>query len=265
MSQIPYDHRTKAGNRGDLLKHFILFSALKDIKRISASFRYLDVHAGYPCYHLQGTGAWQPGVGQFVDNYASTPVPQSRLNDFYDRLTDSSGRLKTEYPGSTTLVTEILRKCFPKRYEVFLCDTNPDVCAELMQFNRNNPNVHVFNRNGYQLAYELAPVDLIFIDPPNIDAQLDDYRQLIESCVDRQHPFIAWNALHGNPDTSGPSANCVQIRTLSQHWQIPLLEVRWENWHTRMCGCQMLLYLANGESLKQEGQHLARLMGWHSV
>ncbi len=259
---ISYDHRTKAGNQGDLLKHFILFSALNDIKRISSSIRYLDVHAGYPCYHLHGTGAWQQGIGRFVDSFSSAPVPQSRLNDFFNLLTDNSGHLKTEYSGSTTLVSQILSERFPERYAAFLCDTNPDICAELIQFNRNNSNIQVFNQNGYPLAEKLIPVDLIFIDPPDIEAQLHDYRHLVEYCLDRRQPFIAWNALHGNPDGSGPSKNCAQIQSLSQCRQIPLLEVRWKNWQTRMCGCQMLLYLENGKSLKQEGRLLARLMDW---
>lgn len=213
---------------------------------------------------MQTSGNWKQGIGQFINRYSATSSSDTDFDDFYHLLTDVSGHMKFEYPGSTTLVTRLLGECCPDGYTAFLCDTNTDICKALIHFNRNNPHVQVFNENGYARARTVMPLDLIFIDPPDVDEQLDDYLGLIEYCVSREQAFISWNSLHGNPDHSGPSHSSTLITSFALRNQIPLFEASWQDWTPRMCGCQMLLHVPNGDSLKQSARQLARLMNWPS-
>jgi len=63
---MPYDHSTKIGNQGDVVKHAVLYSSivskLQDAREDS-TFRYAESHCGRAAYILPNGGAWDDGIG----------------------------------------------------------------------------------------------------------------------------------------------------------------------------------------------------------
>jgi 23S rRNA (adenine2030-N6)-methyltransferase len=64
-----YNHGDKAGNAGDVWKHFILLAVIEAMlknprrSRKSPPFVYVDTHAATGIYSLRPSGPWQRGVG----------------------------------------------------------------------------------------------------------------------------------------------------------------------------------------------------------
>ena len=61
--KVSYDHAKKVGNKGDVWKHFILLTVLRQLieerENRSDRFRYFESHAGQGVYHLKQQGEWK--------------------------------------------------------------------------------------------------------------------------------------------------------------------------------------------------------------
>ncbi len=258
---MEYDHSTKAGNQGDLIKHFALVqSVVRMAPSANAPFHYVETHAGRHHYIVDdSSSSWQRGAGAFIQCYRAQPNSSPELDALYTRL--SSG---DDYPGSSLVVFEQLQQMgVEPRFTLF--DTDPEVMEAL---NRDYPQVEVelHCRDGYQGARAQQKIDLLFIDPPNIHSgaggQFDDYRALLEQAIAQQIPFVSWNSLHGTPGGEGPSATCCAIQRLAEQHKVVMFTVRWSAWREEMCGCQMLLSHPEAQKSMVAVEPLARLMGW---
>src|SRR6266446_4697115 len=101
-SSESYDHAKKAGNAGDVWKHFILLAVTEAlIKKRSLSpksipFVYVDTHAAEGQYLLPPKGDWQRGFGKIHPHLQQHPErPYFRLLSRFDEKV---------YPGSWHLV-----------------------------------------------------------------------------------------------------------------------------------------------------------------
>src|SRR4051794_32128615 len=59
---MPYNHSRKAGNQGDVWKHFLLLSALAETLRPGAKYLYRESHAGASAHILPERGEWRRGI-----------------------------------------------------------------------------------------------------------------------------------------------------------------------------------------------------------
>lgn len=65
-----YDHATKAGNQGDVVKHPALVATLRGLlAEQDGMFRYADTFAGRWDYDLSRSYGWRQGIGVFASSW----------------------------------------------------------------------------------------------------------------------------------------------------------------------------------------------------
>lgn len=70
---MAYDHRSKAGNQGDVVKHVALLAvACHVLERAPRSLHYVDAFAGPAGSLLTPGGEWTRGIGRL--NRAANPI-----------------------------------------------------------------------------------------------------------------------------------------------------------------------------------------------
>ena len=165
-----YRHAYHAGNFADCMKHAILLVLLKSLARKPAGFCVLDTHAGCGQYDLsseeaQKTGEWKSGIGRLLDS------EEPALQDYLSAVRDLG-----LYPGSPALARHALRP----QDQLVACELHPEDVRPLRRLFRDDPQVSIHHRNGYEaLRARLPPKDLkrglVLIDPPF--EKLDDFTQ----------------------------------------------------------------------------------------
>ncbi len=63
---MSYDHHTKAGNEGDVVKHVALLAVLDSLlgDHHGPDLRYADIFAGYAYSPMIRGNGWEKGVGK---------------------------------------------------------------------------------------------------------------------------------------------------------------------------------------------------------
>ena len=193
-----YRHAYHAGNFADVLKHSVLFALIQALQAKSTPFAFIDTHAGSGCYALDSheaskTGEYKDGIvrllfpdlrkpGDKPSKSQSDALP-ALLRHWLDAVLAIPGNdqgLKL-YPGSPLLVARMLRADDSAQ----LCELHPEEATLLRELFRNDTNVHVHTRNGYEALKALLPPPekrgLVLIDPP-YEAQEAEYR-VIEAAL----------------------------------------------------------------------------------
>ena len=166
---MTYDHTNKVANQGDLIKHFALSCAIHQRPVSSDHFNYLEVHCGRAEYQLKTHGAWTKGVGEFIQRYTASDFMCAELDYFYQLLNLNNIEDSKHYPGSSFIVYRALQDRGINNITLHLCDTSAEVCASLRNSYQAHQQVHVYCEDGYAKARHLQNLELIFIDPPDID------------------------------------------------------------------------------------------------
>ena len=261
-----YDHSSKIGNRGDLIKHFALTIAAREMAEGADSFTYLDVHSGRSQYDLPPTGDWKRGIGQFAQYCRDERLLSEELKCFCKVQSVADVPETRRYAGSSRIIWNVLEDMGVSRAQATLCDTNPDVCNDLKNSFRGTSSVAVCCTDGYRKAQEVDAVDLVFIDPPDIQEHYTPFLGLIRHCLSRGKPFISWNPLHGNVPKQTMSRNCLSVHELARKERIPSVTARWtKGWSGQMCGCQMLFSIPQGNKVTESCMALVDLMGWKHI
>ena len=169
-----YRHAYHAGNFADCMKHAILLVLLKSLARKPAGFCVLDTHAGCGQYDLsseeaQKTGEWKSGIGRLLDS------EDPALQDYLSAVRDLG-----LYPGSPALARHALRS----QDQLVACELHPEDVRPLRRLFRDDPQVSIHHRNGYEALRALLPPKdlkrgLVLIDPPF--EKLDDFTQCAEA------------------------------------------------------------------------------------
>ena len=169
-----YRHAYHAGNFADCMKHAILLVLLKSLARKPAGFCVLDTHAGCGQYDLsseeaQKTGEWKSGIGRLLDS------EDPALQDYLSAVRDLG-----LYPGSPALARHALRP----QDQLVACELHPEDVRPLRRLFRDDPQVSIHHRNGYEALRALLPPKdlkrgLVLIDPPF--EKLDDFTQCAEA------------------------------------------------------------------------------------
>ena len=128
-----YDHRKKAGNRGDLVKHPALMAELDVVitEGAQCSIRYADLFAGYARTILQPGGEWMHGIGALQRH--SGNISNTHLRCWFNGYFRKGRIIGSTYPGSSLLAsdTATARNC---RIEMALWDNSPAACDDLTTF-----------------------------------------------------------------------------------------------------------------------------------
>jgi 23S rRNA (adenine2030-N6)-methyltransferase len=185
-----YRHAYHAGNFADVHKHVVLLALLDSLKAKPTPFCLIDTHAGSGLYALDGveagkTGEYKDGVARLLfpdlhgDEHAAAGSLPPLLRRWLDLITDMHGNQGElhYYPGSPMLAALAMRE----NDSAQLCELLPGEAERLREVFRNDPRMHVHQRNGYEALKGLTPPKekrgLVLIDPP-YEAQEAEYKAI---------------------------------------------------------------------------------------
>lgn len=165
---MPDLHNKRAGNRGDVWKHFILASVAKELlSRHPANkpFVYVDTHCSLGPFRLQDKGEWQEGIGLFYDRQwplGDHPYFAAQKKEFTENRS---------YLGSWAIVQELLR-AHHVAGDLHLFDTAPSIAQRLA-------GMRGFSQSdGFDGALSILPADLILVDPAYSDHREQDWQRV---------------------------------------------------------------------------------------
>ena len=253
---MAYDHVKKAGNRGDVWKHFVLVTLADKLPGNSDTVRYIECHAGAPLHKLKKPGEWQGGIGKILkEAMCSGPYVEAARK-----------WPPEQYPASWVFVADRLARRF-KNVRVTLFDTSEGVAA------RYQPGIAVSDlqlpdrvqvkfqqEDGYEAA-ERGTAELVFLDPPFYpDANNDRERLKIacQSLASRGLAFAAWYPL---VETAEPKDTWP--RQLLDLTKSTAFEVVWRpNPNQKLNGCGMLVSNDIASLLQESKDELTAMAKW---
>lgn len=165
-----YRHAYHAGNFADVFKHALLVGLIEALKTKQTPFCYFDSHAGSGRYDLAGDEASK--TREAADGILRM-LPQMRMPSalhIYLNLVRSLNERRAEheltlYPGSPMLAQLLMRE----HDRAVLCELQPHEARNLKALFRDEAQVHVHQRDGYEAMRALLPPSekrgLVLIDP----------------------------------------------------------------------------------------------------
>ena len=171
-----YEHKSHAGNQGDVPKHVALMAALRHAAVGSSGIvRYVDAFAGPSGSILVPDGQWRRGVGK-VDCDAKIASPD--VAAWLQRYVCHRELTGSWYPGSAQIAADL---AVSMRMQISMClfDTSEDVAVELRHA---FPRQQVFQAEADPGSNEVRRANFIFVDPPGVRSS-------------RNRCYPAWNVL----------------------------------------------------------------------
>jgi hypothetical protein len=162
---MAYDHRTKAGNQGDVVKHVALLAAVRHAFDVMHStFRYADAYAGPAGSLLLPGGEWSSGIGKLNRSAEVRSADVGRWIRWYLARPQLVG---SRYPGSVLIVSDAAAEV-RKPLAMSLWDSSAEAVADLKQI---FPNHTVLHASVDASAEAIGSADLLFVDPPALADQ----------------------------------------------------------------------------------------------
>lgn len=185
-----YDHARKAGNRGDVWKHFTIVTVIDGLE-VPEQFRYVDLHSGAPLHELQPRGEWKNGIGRVL-----TECGALKHNAYFEIA--SSVVAERQYPASWWFaVTRLAARS--RHVDVVLTDTAENVAKRYAQSSLLSLPANVslcFNReDGFRRVENLSKADLVLLDPPFSPDAAADWKRITIAChqlLEQQIKFLVW-------------------------------------------------------------------------
>lgn len=238
-----YEHKTKAGNLGDVFKHLALVQLLEGMltHHQGKHFCYADTFAGSPDYLVANSKGWRKGAGKLL-NIDVPPLPAARF--WHQHISNVSASAENaRYPGST-LLAEKLIGLHGFNPQLLLWDTSPSCIASLKQQFPKAKYMAQAEAKANDLLLEQA--DFILIDPPGIRSrrhpEYPSWQALAQMLV-LPSAMMMWLPL---PDslTSSRNVSHREIRQLAVSLNFTVSEIIWNT--SGMLGCQLLYRAAPG-------------------
>jgi hypothetical protein len=257
----PYDHRTKAGNEGDCVKHVALVAAIHGLLAgHQGLFRYADAFAGPWESTLRQSGAWTRGIQRFARHW-SDGNPGIRLWRQQWRADIGS-----TYPGSAQLAKRILSDRGSYAIQAF------EIVEEHAAGLRRGLGAEaVLTRPARPADWDDWTPDLLFVDPPGLRSEehptfptLGSLLALTESVSNA----LIWLPMQTEPGRDGTvaplNASTVGAWTECAARGFRILAVRWSA-RDAMAGCLILLRFRSAtaaEPVRSAIRDLVKTMGW---
>lgn len=160
---LSYQHGFHAGNRADVFKHSVLFSALNIAAQATHPWLYIETHSAAGTYDLTGsqsrkTAEADDGIGQMLD---MKPPPEP-LVPWVDYV---RGRTVRNYPGSPALA----RHCLRDQDRMIFFEKHPAEFEKLTNAISGDARARAIKDDGYKGALALQPRSkerlIVFLDP----------------------------------------------------------------------------------------------------
>ena len=255
--QHGYNHSKKAGNRGDVWKHFILTVLARNISLDSDSIHFVDCHAGAPVHDLIKGGEWQRGVKHLIDKATNDNAYVDIVKKYWPQ----------RYPSGWLIVANVLAERF-KRVQISLFDNSEEVACHYSDeglcnlksrgYLSENVEVTFCKDDGFTRAVNNNDKDLIFLDPPFSPNADRDWNSLTETCKElkcQDQSFAAWYPFfwHTKP------------RELLERTQCEAWQVLWSDCGPKpsqnLKGCGILLSDSLATLVKEREQYLKKSTG----
>lgn len=179
---MAYDHRLKAGNQGDVVKHVALLAVVRScLGGTSRLLNYVDAFAGPAGSLLLPGGEWGRGVGR-LNRAAAVESPHvgSWIRWYLARPQLTGSR----YPGSALVVSDAAVEA-GMPVSMTLWDISEAVVADLRAV---FPKQTVLHRPVDPAHPSVNNADLLFVDPPGLAEQWP----LVLELLQRGRTMLAW-------------------------------------------------------------------------
>jgi 23S rRNA A2030 N6-methylase RlmJ len=206
--RVHYDHARKAGNRGDVWKHFMIVAVIDGLE-VPERFRYVDLHSGAPLHELLPRGEWKNGIGRVI-----TECGALKHNAYFEVASPLVA--ERQYPASWWFAAmRLAARC--QYVDVVLTDTAENVAARYARSSLPCLPVNVslcFNReDGFRRVENLTEADLVLLDPPFSPDAAADWKRIAIAChqlLERQIRFLVWYPVfaHSNPKRLVETTDC---------------------------------------------------------
>ncbi|MBD1391247.1 hypothetical protein IC617_17610 [Neiella sp. HB171785] len=233
---MAYEHKTKAGNLGDVFKHLTLCQLLdgKLEKHQGKFFCYADTFAGRPAYPIEQSKGWRKGAAKLLD---ITVPPLSSVRYWHQHVSATKTQKEPYYPGSSKFAEQLIVQHGFKP-QLLLWDTS-EVCVNALK--DSFPQAKFVGQNEVKVNdLLLEQADFVLVDPPGIRSRRHpDYPswQSLAEMMALPVDMLMWLPL---PDslTSSRNVSHRDIRKLAVSMNLTVSEVTWNT--TGMLGCQLL-------------------------
>lgn len=256
MAGRPYDHATKSGNEGDVVKHVALLAALDAVLGTwkGGTFRYADTFAGYAQNVIGAGGAWRRGAGVVAGRAGlQENVHTARWQHWYLPRPRLRG---TAYPGSSLIAADVAR-----HHEVPLHLALWDISDAVVE------NLHatwgegaeIFHRPATPDEPDVAAADFLFVDPPT----LETWTAILPALVPRRRGgTLVWLPIL-REESPGDGAAYAGALAEAQGAGCALERVTWDA-VGKTIGCDLLHRLpeAAAQELRDAVRHVAHVAGW---
>ncbi len=242
-SGTAYRHGDHAGNAGDVWKHAILSNVVHHLSagRPEGTFRYFESHCGGPAHVLPEGGEWRQGIGRVLAAPGVAGLPASSYFDQFGASLEAG----SVYPGSWMQVARLLdRRGLP--YELKLCDTSPEVAAQLEPMDVDFVRGDGFAELERDLERHSRSVGdpagrLVMIDPPYGDDGSADWQRVATTAEHLSRAgrcFLVWYPIYSRHTARRMEALVAAIGCSAA-------EILWDELEEgpgdRFSGCGMLL------------------------
>jgi hypothetical protein len=253
---MAYDHRTKAGNQGDVVKHVALLAAVRHAFDLTRStFRYADAYAGPAGSLLLPGGEWSNGIGKLNRTAEVRSVDVGRWIRWYLSRPQLVG---SRYPGSALVVSDAAAE-IQKPLVMSLWDISYDVVANLQQI---FPGHSVIHGSVDSAAADIRSADLLFVDPPALAEQW----QLVLTLLGYGRHMLAWLPVNAAVTPGSVKVSSIADSQFEQVSALPSMyctRVLWAH-GGRTIGC-LLAYRSTVEgvaSIRAAVEEVVRLCSW---
>jgi 23S rRNA A2030 N6-methylase RlmJ len=262
----PYDHQTKAGNEGDVVKHPALIAALNGLlAEHEGLFRYADAFAGRWEYALREGGAWTSGIERFASCWAGGNPDVELWRRQWTHATS------TLYPGSTQLAQRMLADRVDFEIRAFeIVEAYADSLRQKLD------ETAVFTRSATPADWSEWRPDLLFVDPPGLHSnRKPDYPTLCSllQLARGIENVLMWLPMAGgrgsSESTVSPALSTRNIADECARRDFRALAVRWCD-DGSMPGCLLVFRFASPKIIRRVSAAVAdviRTMGsdWRMV
>ena len=257
---VSYDHNTKAGNRGDVVKHTALMAALGAVLEAweGREFLFADTFAGYAHSPLQPGLEWESGIGK-IRQVASRTFRQPSLQRWFDwYVAPRPWPHFGTYPGSSVIALDVAES-LGKDLRVAAWETSASCVASLMKALGIRKHM-VRTRPAKPAEEDVQRACFLFIDPPNQTEHWKRGTRIVQTFLPLAVPnVLVWLPLHcrgvsGNPPPLSKGGINAQGDAPAGYGAT---QVRWD--HQRVAaqpivGCQLIHRFqlpAAGRSLRE--------------
>jgi len=268
-TSMQYDHNTKAGNEGDIVKHVALIASLHSMSLLhdSDEFKYVDIYSGYAFNPIINKNEWKNGIGKIHKRFQDVKNNHVRL--YFEWYLSRPQLIGGVYPGSSLIAVDAITysKLVPK---LTLYDISPKVIDNLKTAYKDTGH-KIYSHAAQYSDSEIKDANFVFVDPPGLFSNKKrDYPKpedllKFDSKLSNQG-ILLWLPITISTNTTPPkesksTGNCI---SLFRKNGLQVTKVRWAV-GGRVVGCFMAYKLNKevADTLRAAIEDVVSITGWN--